>query len=275
MQCTAWCSGYCEQFDIHSPRTTVVEALMFSCRMRFNEEISPAASQAFVDEVGCPCCAAFWEVGGDMLCQRMPRGTLGAGHGQSGTHCGCTMLDASEGILVCQVMDLVELHPNKDSLVSFAPSSSLLSCSLHQLAACHRLHCDPACSSMAQQDLLHTCALPLKLQATYVLERMPARQVPCQRMPRVWHSCTGGRAGRGWAQRGAAQAHDHCSRAGCQPQHRVHGRAHFRYSARLDIVTTIFGLVQPYAGHSRTCLRDAAGCDCPVCMMQLAVNAPE
>ena len=34
-----------------SPRTTVVEALMFSCQMRFNEPISSLASRAFVDEV--------------------------------------------------------------------------------------------------------------------------------------------------------------------------------------------------------------------------------
>ena len=36
---------------LRSPRTTVVEALMFSCTMRFNENISSTASQAFVDEV--------------------------------------------------------------------------------------------------------------------------------------------------------------------------------------------------------------------------------
>ena len=48
------CAASCSLTDAVcacSPRTTVVEALMFSCQMRFNEPISSLASRAFVDEV--------------------------------------------------------------------------------------------------------------------------------------------------------------------------------------------------------------------------------
>ena len=43
-------SGYVEQFDVHSPQTTVKEALLFSARLRTRGETSEVIS-AFVDEV--------------------------------------------------------------------------------------------------------------------------------------------------------------------------------------------------------------------------------
>lgn len=43
-------SGYVEQFDVHSPQTTVREALLFSARLRTRGETNEVIS-AFVDEV--------------------------------------------------------------------------------------------------------------------------------------------------------------------------------------------------------------------------------
>ncbi|KAK9788281.1 hypothetical protein WJX73_004447 [Symbiochloris irregularis] len=44
-------SGYCEQFDIHSPQTTVVEALLFSAELRFEKGVEKATIHNFVEEV--------------------------------------------------------------------------------------------------------------------------------------------------------------------------------------------------------------------------------
>ncbi|KAG2439064.1 hypothetical protein HYH02_006591 [Chlamydomonas schloesseri] len=44
-------SGYVEQMDIHSPATTVLEALMFSARLRLPASVSAAAARAYVDSV--------------------------------------------------------------------------------------------------------------------------------------------------------------------------------------------------------------------------------
>lgn len=44
-------SGYCEQFDIHSPQTTVGEALWFSASLRLSPGVDPATREAFTEEV--------------------------------------------------------------------------------------------------------------------------------------------------------------------------------------------------------------------------------
>lgn len=44
-------SGYVEQNDVHSPQTTVHEALMFSAELRFTRGTPKATVRAFVDEV--------------------------------------------------------------------------------------------------------------------------------------------------------------------------------------------------------------------------------
>ena len=43
-------SGYVEQFDVHSPQTTVREALLFSAKLRTRGETNEVIT-AFVDEV--------------------------------------------------------------------------------------------------------------------------------------------------------------------------------------------------------------------------------
>ena len=45
-------SGYCEQFDIHSPQTTVQEALWFSASLRLSPDVNTATRKAFMQEVG-------------------------------------------------------------------------------------------------------------------------------------------------------------------------------------------------------------------------------
>lgn len=50
-------SGYVEQTDIHSPHTTVREAVQFSARLRLPPLVDDAALPSFVDEVSCqPFC---------------------------------------------------------------------------------------------------------------------------------------------------------------------------------------------------------------------------
>ena len=44
-------SGYVEQNDVHSPQTTVQEALMFSAELRFTRGTPKKTVRAFVDEV--------------------------------------------------------------------------------------------------------------------------------------------------------------------------------------------------------------------------------
>lgn len=44
-------SGYCEQFDLHSPQSTVGEALWFSARLRLAPEVTNATMKAFTAEV--------------------------------------------------------------------------------------------------------------------------------------------------------------------------------------------------------------------------------
>ncbi|KAL0915651.1 hypothetical protein M5K25_016084 [Dendrobium thyrsiflorum] len=44
-------SGYCEQNDIHSPRVTVRESLIYSAFLRLPKEVSDEKKMAFVDEV--------------------------------------------------------------------------------------------------------------------------------------------------------------------------------------------------------------------------------
>ncbi|GAQ91789.1 pleiotropic drug resistance protein [Klebsormidium nitens] len=44
-------SGYVEQFDIHSPSTTVFEALTFSAWLRLSETVDPQTRKEFVEEV--------------------------------------------------------------------------------------------------------------------------------------------------------------------------------------------------------------------------------
>lgn len=44
-------SGYVEQNDVHSPQTTVREALVFSAQLRFAQGVPSDTVQAFVDEV--------------------------------------------------------------------------------------------------------------------------------------------------------------------------------------------------------------------------------
>lgn len=48
-------SGYCEQFDIHSPQTTVQEALWFSASLRLSPDVNTATRKAFMQEVGLDC----------------------------------------------------------------------------------------------------------------------------------------------------------------------------------------------------------------------------
>lgn len=48
-------SGYCEQFDIHSPQTTVQEALWFSASLRLSPDVNTATRKAFMQEVGLYC----------------------------------------------------------------------------------------------------------------------------------------------------------------------------------------------------------------------------
>ena len=44
-------SGYVEQNDVHSPQTTVREALEFSAQLRFAQGVPADTIQAFVNEV--------------------------------------------------------------------------------------------------------------------------------------------------------------------------------------------------------------------------------
>ncbi|KAG0616226.1 hypothetical protein M758_5G099800 [Ceratodon purpureus] len=44
-------SGYCEQFDIHSPNVTVHESLLYSAWLRLPKNIKPSVRKAFVEEV--------------------------------------------------------------------------------------------------------------------------------------------------------------------------------------------------------------------------------
>jgi ABC-type multidrug transport system ATPase subunit len=44
-------SGYVEQTDVHSPQTTVKEALQFSARLRFSRDVPKETVEAFVEEV--------------------------------------------------------------------------------------------------------------------------------------------------------------------------------------------------------------------------------
>ena len=44
-------SGYVEQFDIHSPFTTVGEALWFSSRLRFEKSVDNETVKEFIEEV--------------------------------------------------------------------------------------------------------------------------------------------------------------------------------------------------------------------------------
>ena len=47
-------SGYVEQSDLHSPQTTVAEALWFSSRLRLPPSVSRAAVLAFTQRVRLP-----------------------------------------------------------------------------------------------------------------------------------------------------------------------------------------------------------------------------
>ena len=53
-------SGYVEQFDIHSPQATILEALWFSARLRQPNDISNSELSVFIREV-CTriCCYCF------------------------------------------------------------------------------------------------------------------------------------------------------------------------------------------------------------------------
>ncbi|KAJ3670856.1 hypothetical protein LUZ60_008282 [Juncus effusus] len=44
-------SGYCEQFDIHSPHVTVYESLVFSAWLRLSPDVDSEAKKLFIDEV--------------------------------------------------------------------------------------------------------------------------------------------------------------------------------------------------------------------------------
>ncbi|XP_025606422.1 pleiotropic drug resistance protein 1 [Arachis hypogaea] len=44
-------SGYCEQFDIHSPYVTVYESLMYSAWLRLPQEVDPSTRKMFIEEV--------------------------------------------------------------------------------------------------------------------------------------------------------------------------------------------------------------------------------
>ena len=46
-------SGYVEQNDIHSPQTTVREALQYSASLRLGPEVGRERTEDFVDEVSC------------------------------------------------------------------------------------------------------------------------------------------------------------------------------------------------------------------------------
>ena len=43
--------GYVEQMDIHTPATTVIEALMFSARLRLPSSLTMAQVATYVEEV--------------------------------------------------------------------------------------------------------------------------------------------------------------------------------------------------------------------------------
>ncbi|KAK7293629.1 hypothetical protein RJT34_16500 [Clitoria ternatea] len=44
-------SGYCEQFDIHSPNVTVYESLLYSAWLRISPEVDKATRKMFIEEV--------------------------------------------------------------------------------------------------------------------------------------------------------------------------------------------------------------------------------
>ncbi|KHN40167.1 Pleiotropic drug resistance protein 3 [Glycine soja] len=44
-------SGYCEQFDIHSPNVTVYESLLYSAWLRLPREVDHATRKMFIEEV--------------------------------------------------------------------------------------------------------------------------------------------------------------------------------------------------------------------------------
>ncbi|KAI5399404.1 variant 3, ABC transporter G member 36, partial [Lathyrus oleraceus] len=44
-------SGYCEQFDIHSPNVTVYESLLYSAWLRLSPEVDHATRKMFIEEV--------------------------------------------------------------------------------------------------------------------------------------------------------------------------------------------------------------------------------
>ncbi|KAK7384765.1 hypothetical protein VNO78_30466 [Psophocarpus tetragonolobus] len=44
-------SGYCEQFDIHSPNVTVYESLLYSAWLRLSPEVDKATRKMFIEEV--------------------------------------------------------------------------------------------------------------------------------------------------------------------------------------------------------------------------------
>ena len=52
-------SGYCEQFDIHSPQSTVAESLWFSARLRLSPDVPGSTRKAFMQEV-LPVFPLLW-----------------------------------------------------------------------------------------------------------------------------------------------------------------------------------------------------------------------
>ena len=55
-------SGYVEQFDIHSPQATILEALWFSARLRQPNDIDNGALSVFIHEV-CAGRVRVWSLG--------------------------------------------------------------------------------------------------------------------------------------------------------------------------------------------------------------------
>lgn len=76
-------SGYVEQNDIHSPQTTVCEALQYSAGLRLGPEVGRERTEDFVDEVSCPSKGIGLD--GDDVVQRPPAPWLG---GQLAEECG-------------------------------------------------------------------------------------------------------------------------------------------------------------------------------------------
>ena len=115
---------YVEQDDIHSPQTTVREALSFSGHLRLPKDQSKRDVEAFVDQVRWSTRAKpMVDCASVSLDDLVAEGR--AGIISSIVACAC-LLPAQPGrCLPLQVMDLVELTPLRNTLVGLPGASGL------------------------------------------------------------------------------------------------------------------------------------------------------